>query len=551
VTASSGNFNICSGANLTTAASLNVTGGTFSATDSTSTLTASLNYTSGSNSTFMGVIAGSGNTVTLNSVGITLVLSGVNTYTGATNVMAGTLNVPGSIASGSTVNIGTGGTLAGFGLINGNVTLTGNGVIDWVAFGRILGTLTVTGGNWNGFLGPLTPPATVSGLVTSSSGNFNIGNTANLVAVAGVNVTGGTISTTDSTSTITGSLTYSSSANSTFAGVIAGAGNTVTVNSGTLTLNGTNTYTGATNVTGGTLAVNGSISSASNVNVATGAITLGATGQVAGNITIGGGGIVNGNGGIGGTVTVNNGGILGGGVHVTGNVAVNSGGSTYPGDPQIQTLSTVTYLTGSSAQFAIANNRTPNPPWNVTPGTDHDQIVITNPPTSGSTTLTIGTAVTLQINLTTAALSTLQAHVATNYVGGGANTGADNYYLYSLGTGASSGQFATLTLTGLGTSGTDTLTGTINYSGSNDRFNGVSNLGDVVASGRVNGVPTSVEFALSYAGNEFTNSTIGGNDVVLTETPEPSCVLLLGSGFVAFIVFGRRSKYIRRQSIHK
>jgi autotransporter-associated beta strand protein len=55
----------------------------------------------------------------------TLILNGVNTYTGATTVNAGTLLVNGSLASGSVVTSGTGTTLGGTGTIGGNTTVNG------------------------------------------------------------------------------------------------------------------------------------------------------------------------------------------------------------------------------------------------------------------------------------------------------------------------------------------------------------------------------------------------------------------------------------------
>lgn len=171
----------------------------------------------------------------------TTILNLAETFTGATNVNAGTLEVDGTLPVGNVVNVATGGTLTGTGTIIGNATMTGNGTINLNA-GAILGTLAVTGGNWNG-------NGTVGGAVTASSGVFHLN--GNLTDSAGVNVTGGTIS---GTGTLTGPLNYTSSSSSTFDGVVAGAG-PVTMNKAgaTLTLTGSNSYTGATNVLAGTL----------------------------------------------------------------------------------------------------------------------------------------------------------------------------------------------------------------------------------------------------------------------------------------------------------
>lgn len=52
-------------------------------------------------------------------------LSGANTYTGATTVNGGRLNVNGSLASGTTVTVNAGAFLGGDGLISGNIALNG------------------------------------------------------------------------------------------------------------------------------------------------------------------------------------------------------------------------------------------------------------------------------------------------------------------------------------------------------------------------------------------------------------------------------------------
>ena len=80
----------------------------------------------------------------------TLILSGSSNYTGPTTINAGVLQVDGSTTSGSTI-VNAGGTLAGTGLIGGNVTNSGN-----VAPGDAPGTLTISGGYAQTSTGMLT-----------------------------------------------------------------------------------------------------------------------------------------------------------------------------------------------------------------------------------------------------------------------------------------------------------------------------------------------------------------------------------------------------------
>ena len=129
------------------------------------------NYSSTSDQVLDGVISGTGSLVK-NGTGSTstLTLSGANTYTGTTTVSNGTLNVTGSIASGSAVSVAGGATLMGTGTVGGTATISSGGI--------------VTGGD--GTAGTLT----VGNLTFNGTGTVNIGNVINYTSTAAVNVTG-------------------------------------------------------------------------------------------------------------------------------------------------------------------------------------------------------------------------------------------------------------------------------------------------------------------------------------------------------------------------
>ena len=121
-----------------------------------------------------GPISGSGG---FNKVGAgALMLSNTNTYTGDTNINAGTVILTGSTTSNT--NVASGATLQGSGVINGN--LTNAGVVA-PSFNGIQTNLTVNGnyiGNGGNFVGSVYAPAsapvsdtlTVTGNTTGSTG---------------------------------------------------------------------------------------------------------------------------------------------------------------------------------------------------------------------------------------------------------------------------------------------------------------------------------------------------------------------------------------------
>lgn len=219
------------------------------------------------NTTISGVVSGTGGAGTITQAGSgTLILSGSNTYKGATTVSAGILNIQNGAALGSTAagtTVSSGATLqlqSGITVGAEALTLSGTG-----ATGQNGALVNVSGTNNYGGLLTLGAATTIS----SDSGTLNLTNTGTITgATFGLSLTGagnGTVSSIIGTTS--GTLTKSGT--------------------GTWTLSGTNTYTGTTTVNGGTLLVNGNNSAATGaVSVNNSGTTLGGTGTIGGAVTV-------------------------------------------------------------------------------------------------------------------------------------------------------------------------------------------------------------------------------------------------------------------------
>ena len=169
--------------------------------------------------TFGGVISGPGQVVQAGSG--TTVLSGVNTYTGPTTVMAGTLSVTGSITS--SVFVDSGAMLSGSGTV-GSVTINDGGVLAPANPG---GALTAQGN-----LVFSTAGVYLVQIADSGSDRVNVTGTATLAGDVFVALTGSTISKQHTILNATGGVT----------GTFAGVNNLPTTLAGSLTYDPNNVF---------------------------------------------------------------------------------------------------------------------------------------------------------------------------------------------------------------------------------------------------------------------------------------------------------------------
>lgn len=204
--------------------------------------TLTVSVAAGNSATMSGIISGAGGlTFTGGNSASVLTLSGANTYTGATAVTEGILNISGqnlnstsgiAVTAAKTLRFtGTAGTSA-------PITLGAASVIDVANSGTatISGTIT---------------PAAAAALTVGTSATATL--SANL-ALAG---------------TLTATVGASSTA--TMSGIISGAQAITKAGAGTLALTGANTYSSGTNLNAGTLSLG------NDAGAGTGTITVGAS----------------------------------------------------------------------------------------------------------------------------------------------------------------------------------------------------------------------------------------------------------------------------------
>ncbi len=220
--------------------------------------------------TFLGTINGSG---AVHSIGSsTLTLSGTNTYFGGTTVSAGTLqgdtaSLQGNITNNATVVFTSGGTYSSSIGGSGVVFTTGATPLTLTKANTYSGGTNITAGTLNlsitGSLNPAGSVNVVAGATFDISSTFAGAIIGDLIGASGSSVILGNQT-----------LTFGTSDNTTFAGVISSAplqiGSIIKEGSGTVILTGVNTYPGGTTINAGTL----SVSMDSNLGGASGLLTF-------------------------------------------------------------------------------------------------------------------------------------------------------------------------------------------------------------------------------------------------------------------------------------
>jgi len=385
--------------------------------------TLSLGYVGQYTPTLGGVIsdgtAGGNVAITLNNTNGTSTGGGIweitgsnNSYTGATSISRGVLEVGGSLANAgsnsslgaatganSIINFGSGtygGTLIyssgtnsssnrGINLAGttGGATIYQNGS----GYLNLSGALSSAGGTNTLTLGgtSTTGTNTFSGLISDGSGS-GAGNLSIVVTgpaswnISNSNTIAGTLTTSNTESTYTGTLTMNG--NNTF----NNGGTDVSVAGGTVIMNGSNSFNGNVAVSGGILTLGGANSGFGNYNVTGGVLNLNSNNDGVGTLSVSGGGTVSmganatlasanvslnggflllggaGNVGGGNSITI---GTSGGGIGVTytptsfPTFTDNSGttggifGIGYVGTGGIGSVSNITALFGSSSYWSL------------------------------------------------------------------------------------------------------------------------------------------------------------------------------------------------------
>ena len=439
-----------------------------------------------------GAISGTGSLVKSDAGTTRLTGAGANTYTGATTVTGGTLQIEkatalGSTATGTTVSAGGTLALAGSGstFAAEGLTLNGDGVSNAGALRNVAGVNTWTGTvalgtTGSNSIGVDTGSLALSGVLSGAAGNNltkvgdgtltlsgtntfsgstavnagtvaisadpNLGTAPGAATAGQLTLSGGTLQNT-AVMTLNANRgvalgasggTFQTDANLTYNGIAAGTGALTKTGSATLVLGGANTYTGATLINQGTLQLgaNNVLANSTAVTVASGATfdvatrtdTIGSLAG-AGAVTLGAAGALT--AGADNTSTTYSGNLSGTGANSftkTGTGTMTIGGTNGSNAFAPATLN----LTGGTVQLAASNILAGAVVFGGGTLSLNGQVESL---TSGS--LTAATASAIDFNSLAGSLSLSTAVQANNVFGAGATLVINNWAGSTAGGGAS------------------------------------------------------------------------------------------------------------------
>ena len=421
------------------------------------------------NTTVSGTIATATGTLAKDGLG-TLVLSANNTYTGATTITAGTLqlgaggtagNVTSDITNNSALVVDRSNNFTYGNIISGSGTLTKNGT----------GTLTLTANN------------TMSGNTTVNAGSLTLNNASGNALGGNITVAGGTLTLTDSDNQ-------------------TAAGKAITMSSGSIALSASKQTFGSLMMSGGNLTRGGDILTLSDASSFTGG-TVSLTSGSARIVTAGTTTLGNVNFTTGSTISANNGLVLG------GNVLMTSGTANFTNTANLGRID----LGSSDRTFDLGAGTALNSDWAIVgtgglvkSGAGTMTLNATNA-YSGNTTVTLGT-------LATSGANQISTSTHLDVQGGTFQLGGSQTFASARGAGAINLGANTLTI-GSNNEST-TLSGVISGSG-----------GGLTKQG-------SGTLTLSNTGNTYSGATnINAGTLVLSGTNTSSAITIASGATLA------------------